>query len=387
MSAQHPAIEPTDGPQPAWIERWPPPSYWVRVSVAVGLTLFVLSRVRDAEHVVILLLVAIVLAVGMDPAVRILSRRVHMRRGLAVLTIFILAFAAMTLFAFLVIPPLISQITELAKSIPHIAGDLSNAGGPIDDLIGSDKVQQEIQSFVDKVPSLISSSFGSILGITGKIAGAIFNVLTLSILTIYFMLMLPKMRSGAALLFARPRRAQAERIMDRSIQRIGGYVSSMVVLSVVTAIVTGVVLELLGVPYAVPLALWAGIASVIPVVGAYIGGVPAIAVAFSGSTFDGIAAIAFFLVWQQVRDYVISPRIQGDSVDLSAAAVVVATLIGGSIEGFLGVLLALPIAATLKVVINDVFLDRRRREAEADADAGADASDGIATDPAAPDTG
>jgi predicted PurR-regulated permease PerM len=189
------------------------------------------------------------------------------------------------------------------------------------------------------------------------------------------------MRSGAALLFARRRRMQAERIMDRSIQRIGGYVSSMVVLSVVTSVVTGVVLEVLGIPYAVPLALWAGIASVIPVVGAYVGGLPAIAVAFSGSVFDGVAAIAFFVVWQQVRDYVISPRIQGDSVDLSAAAVVVATLIGGSIEGFLGVLLALPVAATLKVVINDVFLDRRRREAEADADADAGADVSSEPDP------
>ena len=330
--------------------------------MAVALVLFVLSRVRDAEHVVVLLLLAIVLAVGLDPWVRILSRRLHLRRGLAVLAIFVLAAAALVLFAFLVIPPLVSQIAQLARSIPRIADDLAQAGGPVEDLIGGDKVQQEIQTFVDKIPSLISSSFGSILGVTGKIAGAIFNIFTLAILTVYFMLELPKMRSGAALLFARPHREQAERIMDRSIQRIGGYVSSMVVLSVVTSVVTGVVLELLGVPYAVPLALWAGIASVIPVVGAYLGGVPAVLVAFSGSAFDGVAAIVFFVAWQQIRDYVISPRIQGDSVDLSAAAVVVATLIGGSIEGFLGILLALPVAATLKVVINDVFLDRRRRE-------------------------
>jgi predicted PurR-regulated permease PerM len=335
------------------------------VSVAVALVLFVLSRVRDAEHVVVLLLLAIVLAVGLDPAVRALSSRLHLKRGLSVLVIFVLATGAFVLFAFLVIPPLVEQITALAKSIPAIADDLSKAGGPVDDLIGGDKVQQEIQAFIDKVPSLISASFGSILGVTGKIAGALFNVFTLAILTIYFMLELPKMRSGAALLFARDRRLQAERIMDRSIQRIGGYVSSMVVLSVITAVVTGGFLELIGVPYAVPLALWAGIASVIPVVGAYLGGIPAIAVAFSGSAFDGFSAIVFFLVWQQVRDYVISPRIQGDSVDLSAAAVVVATLIGGSIEGFLGILLALPVAATLKVVVNDVFLDRRRREAEA----------------------
>ena len=108
--------------------------------MVVALVLFVLSRVRDAEHVVVLLLLAIVLAVGLDPWVRILSRRLHLRRGLAVLAIFVLAAAALVLFAFLVIPPLVSQIAQLARSIPRIADDLAQAGGPVEDLIGGDKV-------------------------------------------------------------------------------------------------------------------------------------------------------------------------------------------------------------------------------------------------------
>ena len=360
--SEEPARDPIPGSERAWAHRWPPLSYWAKVTVVVGLTVFVLMRLLDAERVIILVLVSLVLAVGLDPAVRVVTRRLHVHRGIAVLIIFALAVAAFVVFAMLVIPPLVRQVDQLARSVPSIARELSQGGGPLDGLLGSAKVQEEIRSFVDKIPSLVSGSFGSILGVTGKIAGALFNVLTIGILTVYFMLSLPTMRSGAALLFQPSSRAQAERIMDRSIQRIGGYVSSMVVLSVITAVVTGIVLEVLGLPYAVPLAIWAGIASVIPIVGAYVGGLPAVLVAFSSGVFDGVAASAFFILWQQLRDYVISPRIQGDSVDLSAAAVVVATLIGGSIEGFLGVLLALPIAATLKVAINEVFLDRRRRE-------------------------
>jgi predicted PurR-regulated permease PerM len=120
-----------------------------------------------------------------------------------------------------------------------------------------------------------------------------------------------------------------------------------------------VALAVTGVPFAVPLAVWAGLADLIPAVGAYLGAAPAIIVAFFSSPRDGLIVLVYFLVYQQVENYLIVPRVMKGAVDLSPAAVVISTLVGGSLAGFAGALLALPVAATVKVVVRDVWLADR----------------------------
>jgi predicted PurR-regulated permease PerM len=113
------------------------------------------------------------------------------------------------------------------------------------------------------------------------------------------------------------------------------------------------------VPFAVPLALWAGIADLIPQVGSYLGAAPAVVIAFLKSPTLGLIVLAYFVLYQQFENYWLVPRVMKDAVDLSPAAVIISTLIGGGLLGFAGALLALPVAATLKVVIQDVWLQDR----------------------------
>ena len=200
---------------------------------------------------------------------------------------------------------------------------------------------------------------GAIVGITGKVTGAVFSIVTVFILAVYFLAALPRARVLAPALLDGPYRDRGRRVLDEAIAKIGGYVIGNLATSLICAVAAGVALAVTGVPFAVPLAVWAGLADLIPAVGAYLGAAPAIIVAFFSSPRDGLIVLVYFLVYQQVENYLIVPRVMKGAVDLSPAAVVISTLVGGSLAGFAGALLALPVAATVKVVVRDVWLADR----------------------------
>jgi predicted PurR-regulated permease PerM len=222
---------------------------------------------------------------------------------------------------------------------------------------------------VKDLPAKITNSFGTIVGVAGKVGSVIFNIVTVAILTIYFMLSLPRMRRTAAIAFAPGTRERAEDVMDQAISRIGGYVAGILTTASIagtSALVFFTILGLigLGVPFAVPLAVFSGLLGLIPAVGAYIGAAPAVIVGLFQSPLTGVVILVYFIVYQQVENYVIQPRIMKNAVNLSPAAVIISTLVFGSLAGFAGAVLALPAAATIKVIIVELFL--RGRVAEGD---------------------
>ena len=344
-----------------WQSRWPTMSYWIRATVTVALTMYVLGQARAVLNILILVLIALVLAVGLDPAVRRLVSA-GMRRGVAVALIFLAFVVFVFLFGLLVVPPLVHQVTGLADDVPRYARELSTR----DDWIGSyfreHDVTITVQNFISTLPERISSSFGTILGVAGRVGSALFNVVTVAILMVYFMLSLPSMRRTTTLAMSVARREHGARVIDQSIEKIGGYVYGNVVTSMICGVLALIALLVLGVPFAVPLAMWAGLADLIPAVGSYLGAVPAIVVAFFVSPSRGVLTLAYFVAYQQFENYVLVPKVMQNAVNLSPAAVIVSTLIGGSLFGFAGALLALPVAATVKVVIVETWLrDRGQR--------------------------
>jgi predicted PurR-regulated permease PerM len=365
-------------------------SYWVRATVTVALTLYVLGLAGAVLNILILVLISVVLAVGLDPAVRRLVAS-GMRRGVAVSMIFLAFVVFVFLFGLLVVPPLVHQVTGLADDIPRYARDLSTRHDWIGSYFREHDVTATVQDFISTLPERIRNSFGTILGVAGRVGSALFNVVTVAILMIYFMLSLPSMRRTATLVMPVGRRERGARVIDQSIEKIGGYVYGNVVTSLICGILALAALLIMGVPFAVPLAMWAGLADLIPAVGSYLGAVPAILVAFFVSPVRGLVTLGYFIGYQQFENYVLVPKVMQNAVNLSPAAVIVSTLIGGSLFGFAGALLALPVAATVKVVIVETWLrDRGRRgdelakahveaEVRADAEAKADARERAAS--------
>jgi predicted PurR-regulated permease PerM len=343
-------------------------SYWVRWLLTLAAVSAVIAALWSVFNIVVLVLMAAVLAIGLDPAVRRMER-LGKTRGRAVTLIFLGLIAIVILFASLVIPPLVTQIGELADDIPSYVDRLSLRDDAIGHYFQEQGVAERLREFIADLPSRISSSFGTIVGVAGRVTSTIFNVVTVAILTIYFMLSLPRMRRTAAIAFAPSARERAEGVMDQAISRIGGYVAGILTTASIagaSALLFFTILNVLGVgiPFAVPLAVWAALAGLIPAVGAYIGAAPAVIVGFFTSGLTGVLVLVYFIVYQQIENYAIQPRIMKNAVNLSPAAVIISTLVFGSLGGFAGAVLALPAAATIKVVIVELFL--RGRVAEGD---------------------
>jgi predicted PurR-regulated permease PerM len=343
-------------------------SYWVRVLLTIAAVSAVLIALWSVINIVILVLIAAVLAIGLDPAVRAIERRGR-TRGRAVTLIFVGALGIAILFAWLVIPPLVSQVGGLADDIPGYVEELSERDDAIGRYVRENDVAERLQRFVERLPQTITRSFGTIIGVAGKVGSVIFNTVTVAILTIYFMLSLPRMRRTAAVWFVPVMRERAEEVMDQAINRIGGYVAGILTTATIagaSALLFFSILALFGVgiPFAVPLAVFAALAGLIPAVGAYIGAAPAVIVGFFQSGLTGVLILVYFIVYQQVENYAIQPRIMKNAVNLSPTAVILSTLVLGSLAGFAGAVLALPVAAIIKVIIVELVL--RERVAEGD---------------------
>jgi predicted PurR-regulated permease PerM len=341
-----------------WHQRWPPMSYWAKWTVTVLVTAAVLAAARSVLNILVLVLVAAVFAIGLDPAVRILER-LGMRRGIAVVAIFFVMLLFLLLFALLVVPPLVREATGLANDIPRIIAGLQKRQDWIGRFVRNTDLPTKLSDLTKELPQKASQSFQTILGVTKGVASVIFNVLTIAILMIYFLLSLPRMRAVSGLLFSPERREVGERVLSESLSKIGGFVTGNLLTSLIAGVAAAIAFVISGVPFAIALAMWVAIADLIPAVGATLGAIPAIAVGFSQSFVVGLVMVVYFIVYQQVENYFIVPRIMKDAVDLSPAAVIVSTLIGGSLAGFAGALLALPVGATIKVIVNDLWLRER----------------------------
>jgi predicted PurR-regulated permease PerM len=355
-------------PQEEWRRRWPPMAYWVRVTLTIAAIVAILFVLWSVINIVVLVVIAAVLAIGLDPAVRFFQRRGE-GRGRAVALISLAVIGLVVLFAWLVIPRIVTQVGELADDIPSYVQRLQARDDAIGRYFRENDVSQQLEDFVADLPEQITASFGTIVGVAGRVGSAVFNIVTVAILTIYFMASLPRMRRTAAIVFAPATRDRAEDVIEKAIDRIGGYVGGILVTATIAGISALLFFSILGliglgIPFAFPLAVFAALAGLIPAVGAYIGATPAVLVGFFHRPLTGILILAYFIVYQQIENYVIQPRIMKDAVNLSPAAAVIATLGFGSLGGFAGALLALPAAATIKVIFVEVFL--RDRVAEGD---------------------
>ncbi|HEX2051439.1 MAG TPA: AI-2E family transporter [Actinomycetota bacterium] len=340
-----------DGPSTATV---------VRIVVTVVATLVVLYAVYLVRSVLVLVLVAAFLAAGLDPAVRRLEG-FGLSRGAAVGTIFLAALAFLVAFAMAVVPPLARQVADFARDFPDYVRDIAQDNTLLSDWVTENQLATRLEKAVGQIPSTIGGSFGRILGFAGSVLGQLFNVLTVVILTIYFLLSLSRIRHGSLRLVPASRRERVAALLDPVLEKIGGYIAGQVTVALVAGALAFVFLAIAGVPFPVALALWVSIAALIPLVGATLGAIPAVIVAFFDSTTVGIATLVYFVVYQQVENYVIAPRVMTKAVDISPAAVLLAALVGGSMLGFVGALMAIPAAASIKLVAQQVVLPRLER--------------------------
>jgi predicted PurR-regulated permease PerM len=364
-NTKRPASGSRSGAFQSWEGHWPPLAYWVKVVATVVATFWIMMGIKAVAEILLLVAVSLVLAVGMEPLIVWLSAKVGISRGRAVLVLAAAFGAIVILFMVLVVPAAIRQLGNLSNDLPAYLSRVQSEGGWAGNFLQRTQGIAKAQAFLQGLPERLGSSFGTVLGIAGRVGTAILGVATVFVLTGYFMVALPRLRERATMLLRPEIRDRAEPVIELALVRIGGYVAGNAITSGICALAVTIGLVVLRVPFAIPLGIWAGFADLIPIVGSYAGAIPAIVIAFFVSPMTGLLTAVFFVAYQQFENYVLVPRVMRNAVHLSIAAVIVSTLIGATLAGFAGALLALPVAATIKVIVIEIWLKDRAREGDA----------------------
>jgi len=330
---------------------WPPVSYWLRVAVGVLLLIALAKAVVALRQILILIGVSLILAIGFQPTIAWFERK-GVKRGYAVLIMSFLALGVVVGFLALIVPSIIREISQLVDKAPDYLSRAQKRSGFIADLNKRFDLTNKLHDIAAKLPSTALALFKSF-------SSFIFNTLTVVILTLYFTAALPKIRSGIARLLRRHERERFEIILEESTQRVGGYIIGNILISIIAGVAAAFALVIMHVPYAAALGFWVALTDLIPTVGAILGAVFCGLVAGFAGIPQLVGTIIYFIVYQQVENYVIAPRVMKRAIEMSAAAVIVAVLIGGALAGFIGALLALPAAAIIKIVVNHLYVQER----------------------------
>ncbi len=336
--------------------------YRVAFTAAMGVaTAYGLVKALVAvQSVLVLLLTAAFLAIGLNPAVEALERR-RMRRGFAVGVVLLCVLLFFVGFGFAVVPPITDQAQAFVDQAPDYLRQLQD-NSRIASLDARFGLLDRAQQLLDDPQRVGVGAAGGVLGVGKAVFGAFFSALTVLIVTLYFLSNLPSIKAHAYRIVPRSRRARVGLLTDEILSRVGGYVAGAVSIAALNGALSYVLLTVLGIDYAVALAMLVFLTGLVPLIGATIGAAVLTAVALFDSVQSGVIVAVWFLVYQQVENYVLYPRIMQKSVDVSPAATVVAVLIGGALLGVLGALLAIPIAAAIQLVVMEVLVPRQDQE-------------------------
>ena len=307
------------------------------------------AAVYSVRELLLRVLVALFLAVSLDPAVRWLEGR-GIRRGVAVGLIFGIFVVILAAFLLSIIPPLANQVGELVRNLPDYLVALQRRSAQFRELDQRYDLSSRLEGVDAQVPGRLT---GGVLGLTSQVFGALIYFLTVLVFTVYFLLDLPRLRREVVRVFTVDRRERYAAVVEIMVTKVGDYMIGRLLIAFVGGLVAFVGLEVFHVPYPLPLAILIGLLDLIPLIGHPIGAAVAVVVSVvtKGLWPTTVLLAVFFIVYQQAENYLIAPRILRHSVDISAVAVLLAALVGATVLGIVGALVAIPLAAAVKVVL------------------------------------
>jgi predicted PurR-regulated permease PerM len=323
------------------------------VAVAYGVVeLFIRAR-----SVLIIIGLAAFIAAGLDPVVAWLVRR-RIPRWAAVVIVVGCALGVAAAFLAAAIPPLASEATSLAHQIPHYMHNLQDRNSQLGRLNFKYHIQQRLSKLVTGGGT---SLIGGVLGAGKLVLSTASFIVAVLVLSIYFLAGLPRIKVFAYQLVPHSRRPRVILIGDEILAKVGGYVLGNFITSVIAGLGTYFWLLAFNVPYPVLLAMFVALLDLVPVIGSTIGGAVVTLVALTVSVPVAIATLGFYIGYRLAEDYLIVPRIMGRTVQLPAIVSLVAVLIGGVLLGIVGALVAIPVAAAVRLLLHEIAIRRLDR--------------------------
>ena len=319
----------------------------------------VLRALQSASQVFVLIIISLFLAMGLNPTVEALQAR-KLKRGSAVAIVVSSALLLVSLFVLIVIPPVFTQANELIDGAPQLIDALRNnsALSELNSQYGViDTLEKKFQSLISD-GQIFTGAFGGVVGVGRTVLSGAFSALTVMVLTLYFLSSLPSVTKIFYRLAPASRRERVSKIGDAIISRVGAFVGSQVLIAALAAIFVFFLALGLKLPYAAALGMVILFVALIPLVGHFIGASIVILVALTESPTKALLALILYTLYVQIENYVIAPRIMKRSLSIPGLVTIVAALLGTSLLGLVGGLLAVPIAAAVLLIMDEVVFPK-----------------------------
>jgi predicted PurR-regulated permease PerM len=327
----------------------------VVIVIAIALTLALLWFVRD---VLILVVIAAILAAGISPAVhrvRVAGRLYLHRnipRGTAVVIVYFPFLILVLSLAIFLVPRLVTETRALSAQLPALIE--ANIITPLEKYVPMGPVRDFLEHGIDMPASNVFVYVKSAATIVALFIAVLFMI-------VYMLIDAQRLRNLFLLLYPPEVRADRRRMLKRMGTRMSSWLSAQLILSAIIGVATFITLLFLRIPYALPLAIVAMIGEMVPVIGPIVGTAPALAIAILQSPWQFWSALAMAIVLQKAENLFIAPRVMSKKVSISPLAVFIAFMIGASLLGIVGAILAVPVAAMIQVAFEEAFVSRRER--------------------------
>ena len=335
----------------------------VRTILTVAAVAIAVAALWAARAALMLIYVSAIIAMGFSPMVRVADRprrasgqkRVRVRRTLAILAIYLCIIGVFVLVGLTVVPPLVEQAGQLWTRLPQAFNDLQRF--LIRRHVMTTTTRLTLEEAVQNAPAGSGNAVGTVLGAIWSVVGGVFGLVTILILSFYLLVEAEGLFEYITRFVPEPARKQFVMVSRESVEKVSAWLRAQFILAGVMATFAGVGLGLMGVPYFYVVALMAAVGETIPIVGPIVAGGIAVAIASTVSAKLALSVGVYFLVLHQLEANVLVPKIMERRVGVSPVTVIVALLIGVELWGLLGAILAIPTAAILSVIVQELTAD------------------------------
>jgi predicted PurR-regulated permease PerM len=336
----------------------------LRVLTITALFVFVVDLRSSLHNVLIELLISVFLAIALNPLVSATERRLHLKHGPAAIVVFLTTILVVVIFLIVIFTPLYNEVRDFSQHLPDYI-DKAEKSRLFKDLDQRYDILKKLRQQSQSLPSRLPATASAALGLAGTVASAVFETITVLFLTLFLLLELPSIGRSVVSLLPPEQADTAIRMQGEISSTVARYVATNIAVSIFAGLVTWISLLILGVPFALVLALLMGLFDLLPLIGATLGGTIVVLVAtITTGVTAGVIMIVVLIVYQQTENHLVQPIVMRRSVAVSPLIVIVSVLIGAALLGILGALLAIPVAGSVQIALRDILEARRARVAE-----------------------
>ena len=336
------------------------PRWFWRAIVAVALSVaayqFGRSILIQLQGFLLIVAISLFLSFAVEPAVNFLSDR-GWKRSVATLFCFLVLFVVGGLFLFVMGDLVVTQVEDLVDKAPNYLEQSTEwVNDTFDTDITTDDITAQIESYQDDLTDVATNLGGRVLAVTGTLVGLIFQGFTIALFSYYMTSQGPQLRRNVCSILPQRNQRTVLLLWELAIQKTGGWIYSRLLLAALSSACTWLFLTIVGVPSPLALALWVGLISqFIPAIGTYLAGALPVLIALLNDPIDAIWVLGFILVYQQIENYVFAPKITAQTMDLHPAVAFGAAIVGGTLLGPMGAIMALPAAGVIQAFVSTIL--------------------------------